>query len=156
EEGLFSARVPLGLINNNDVPVNEQNLEVIGNQLESEAEMKGNDGQIQPIVLGPVDGFDQLEIIDGFHRYRKIHQQGRADIYATIIKVTHEELLDKRIQNTRSHQGLQFARATQWVREVWEINPYSDRITAMQAFTLGRLKGFTGVKLGLEREEAEE
>ena len=71
EGGLYSGHVPLALINDKDVPVNEENLELIGTQLDDEAEHKGTDGQIQPVMLGLVEGFNQLEIIDGFHRFNK-------------------------------------------------------------------------------------
>lgn len=147
--GLLTGHVPMGLIDDTDVPVNHQNLRLIGVQLTEESVAKGNDGQIQPIMLGMVEGHDLLYIIDGFHRFTKFKDNEQPTIFGTIIAVTMDELLDKRIQNTRNHSGLQFARATQWVRQAWDLNPLSHLITANQAFVLGRTKGSTGSKLGL-------
>lgn len=157
--GLMNGHVPLGLISDKDVPVNRENLDLIGAQLDDESVHKGTDGQIQPIMLGLVTDpdnepeYERLQIIDGFHRYRKFQMRGNPTIFATIIPVTKEELLDKRIQNTRNHQGLQFARATQWVIEAWGLNPLADRLTASQAFVLGRTKSSNGKRLGLNEDE---
>ncbi len=156
EGGLWRGDVPLYLIDDTDVPVNQANLELIAYQLEEEAEAKGNDGQLQPIMLGLVERRVKLPVIDGFHRFDVFKIKGRDTIFSTIVEVTEEELLDKRIQNTRNHSGLQFARATQWVREAWALNPFSGRIEASQAFTLGRLKSSTGSRLGLGADEADQ
>lgn len=156
EGGLLTGHVPMSLIDDTDVPVNHQNLRLIGVQLTDEAIAKGSDGQIQPIMLGMVSGHDRLYIIDGFHRFTKFKENEAPTIFGTIIPVEMDELLDKRIQNTRNHSGLQFARATQWVRQAWALNPHSSRLTANQAFILGRTRSSTGARLDLSVHDAEE
>lgn len=156
EGGLMSGHIPLDLIDDKDVPVNKENLELIGRQLDDESEAKGTDGQIQPIMAGLVDGRAKLDVIDGFHRFATFKRRHQPTIYGTIIEVTLEELLDKRIQNTRNHSGLQFARASQWVHEAWALHPLSGRITATQAFVLGRVRSSTGKRLGLDTDEFKE
>lgn len=156
EGGLMEGHVPLWMIDIEDVPVNFQNIQILRQQMHEEAHMHGTSGQLRPVFLGIVEGRAKLPIIDGYHRTTIFAEEQRPDIFATLQSVTEEELLDKRIQNTTTHDALQFSRATKWVRQSWALNPYSDRITETQAFVLGRVKASTGKRLGLEPEEVTE
>ncbi len=149
--------VPMELINNLDVPVDEGHVEDIASSMKSESQIKGaGTGQLSPILLGGNAGWNQFEIIDGFHREAALRKIGADVIYATIRPdCTRETVIDLRITTAQTHKTVEFARIVEWAEEAWSLTPWADKIAAKQAFWLG-MSGSSGKRMNLSPEVLDE
>ncbi len=154
--GLVDAYVPVDSIYRTDVPVDDDHVEELAASIESEAAVEGRRGQLSPVLLGEVRGFGQFAIIDGFHRVAAMGDK-YGEVYATIRPdCSWEDIVDLRILTANTHRTVRFARVVEWVEDAWQMSPWSDRMTSLQAFSLAKVKQQTGRNLGLNREEAVE
>lgn len=99
-----------------------------------------------------------FDIIDGFHRVEALRLLGRETVSAVVLdesKYDDEKLYDLRILAAATHRGVRFARVVEWINRAFAATPWTEKISAPQAFMLTR-NDSTGTKLGLTPEETEE
>jgi len=155
EGGIVEAMVPVGLIDQTEVPVDERHVTELVESM-TEKELLGIDnGQLTPILLAPVIGKEKLSIIDGFHRSAATERRGSMVVYATVMPpMTEEDVMDLRILTATSHKNVSFARMYKWVSESWSKTSWAAKgITDAQAFNLASNKKMNGRYLGLTAEE---
>jgi len=99
-------------------------------------EPNGRNGQIDPVILGEIEGEPLYRVIDGFHRCAALKKGEIGEVVATIMPTTWEEVIDLRIMTARTHKVVQFARVVDWVNDSWERTPWADRFNVTQAFVL--------------------
>src|SRR3990167_2574223 len=162
EGRIVEALVPIEIIEQSDVPVDHAHV----NDLEdSIARVKASDpenetGQLAPVILGCINGEENLHIIDGFHRVASKDQSGDKFVLCRVlVDCTWEELFDHRIISATSHQATKIPRIIEWVQQAWSSTEWGDRtnvrsITAPQAFSMVERKS-VGKGLGLNEDEAE-
>ena len=156
-DGLAHGLVPLSLIRQEDVPVDEEHVRELAASIEEDAKAKGNTGQWSAVLLGEVSGIRQFLTIDGFHRVPAMERVGRKEIYATVRpNLAMEDIVDSRILTAVTHRSVRFSRILEWVDEAWALSPWTHRLPVASAFTLRFLRENTGKKHGLNPEEAEE
>ena len=157
EGGLIEAMVPVELIDNTEVAVDENHVRELLESMNIESEKGIVSGQLTPVLLGHVPGREKLSIIDGFHRSAALEIAGKEYIFATIrLNTSEEEIEDLRILTANSHSSVSFARINSWVTEAWEKTSWSSLITSAQAFGLANNKKLTGAKLGLDSDQVTE
>lgn len=155
EGGLVECYVPVELICMEDVPVNEEHVEQLSSSIKEEAvRAESGTGQLSPVLLGEIEGEDQLRIIDGFHRCSALNKAGVPMVYATIRQSTWDEVIDLRILTARTHKTVQFARIVEWVNDSWDRTPWSAKLNVTQAFVLYRTLS-SGRQLGISSDEAQ-
>jgi hypothetical protein len=156
EGGLYDCYVPVELIDFEEVPVKQGHAEEIARDMRAHKERHGGTGQHAPVQVGLVEGEELFKIVDGFHRDAAVRTNGEATIYATVQKMTWDDLYDQRIFTAKDHSQVRFSRVIQWMREIWEKSEFSEletsggnNLTLKQATSL---LGFdnSGKKLGLD------
>lgn len=156
EGGLYDALVPTELINREDVPVDQNHVDELISSMHIEAGRGTGSGQLSPVLLGQVDGYDKFFIIDGFHRDAAMAQTGRPEVFATVrVGSSLEDIYDLRILTANTHTSVSFARINEWIQHTWSQVPLSERINPMQVFSMC-MNGNSGSKLGLTPEEADQ
>jgi hypothetical protein len=154
--GLIDAMVPSELICREDVPVDAEHVAELAASIKAESEKGEGTGQLSPILLGEVEGYDQFLIIDGFHRDGALHELGEKEIFTTIRKgSTLEEVVDLRILTANTHSSVNFARVVEWISDAWIRGPWVNKLSVVQAFSLTNSKS-SGKIIGLSPEEAAE
>ncbi len=163
ENELIQARVPLEVIFNEDVPVNQSHVEDLKKLIRLEANENGGTGQLQAILLGEIPGRSRFAVMDGFHRIPAVEQLGRRDILANIrLNCDWEKVIDLRIAAARSHEVVKFARLVDWIEDAWSMTQWSYYVSALQAVSFTYKKrdapeyAVTGKRLGFSPEEAEQ
>ncbi|MGB4759595.1 MAG: ParB/Srx family N-terminal domain-containing protein [Candidatus Saccharimonadales bacterium] len=148
-DNLVDARVGFGLINSDDVPIDEVNIAKLSESF-ADQRKKGNEtGQLSPIILGQVEGYDRFFIVDGFHRTAILKRVGAISIYATITPPsTLDELNDLRILTAEKHSSVSFGRVVDWVSGAWERTPWAEKVNVVRAFGLNQAN-VTGANMGL-------
>lgn len=154
EGGLIDCYVPVEFIDFEEVPVKEEWAASLATNMKERAKKDGGTGQLTPVILGLIEGEDTLKIIDGFHRDAALRHNGVTHIYATVKVTDWDELFDTRILTAKDHTHVRFSRVVQWIREIWDHNPLSEKISVEQAVLLYRYD-LPGRKLDLAPEEAE-
>src|SRR3989344_4490382 len=152
EGGLVEAYVPISLIYTQDVPVDASHVQELADSIAKEAKSRPGlrTGQLSPVLLAEVEEFDQLPIIDGFHRVPALKLLGSQEVYATIRpESSWEEIVDLRILAATTHRAVRFSRLVEWIEEAWQYSPWSEKIKAAQAFQLRFIKTMTGTRIGL-------
>ena len=158
EGGLIEAFVPISLVYQEDVPVDKAHVRELADSISKEAKNSSRTGQLSPVLLAEVPDFNMFPIIDGFHRVPALEMVGQTEVFATIRpNSTWEEIIDLRILAAITHKSVKFSRLIEWVEEAWKRSQWSDRVSAIQAFTIG-YEGFKskGKKLDIDEEEVEE
>ena len=136
EGGLFEAYVPLDLINQQDVAVDNAHVLELAESMRNQSKIHGT-GQLSPVLLGLYLGQEKYEIIDGFHRIPAIKLAGSEFVYATIKPdCTREDIIDLRIVSASSHNKVKFSRIIEWVKEAWETTPWANNINVYSAFII--------------------
>lgn len=139
EERAVESYVPHELVDSEEVAVGFKYAESLAAQMSAVAEANGGGtGQTTPIVLGYIEGEDRLKIMDGFHRDAGLILNGSETVYATIKKVTWDELYDFRIFNAKENPHVRFSRVVQWMKEVWGHSGLNHEISLRQAILLTR------------------
>lgn len=155
EGGLIEAMVPIELIDRTEVAVDHAHVRELAESMAAESSKGIASGQLTPVLLGLVPGRDKFSIIDGFHRDSALQMAGKDKVFSTIRpNTTEEEIDDLRILTANSHSAVTFARIHDWVSTAWNKSPWSDRITAAQAFSLANNKKMNGRYMGLSEDEA--
>jgi RNA polymerase sigma factor (sigma-70 family) len=155
EGGLVEAYVPIGLVNQEEVAVDEQHADELADSIAEQSAKHDTIGQLSPVLLAEVEGRDGFMIIDGFHRTRALNNLGKEEIYATIKKgCTVEEVIDLRIIAAKSHKKVSFSRIIEWVEEAWQETAWSDKINVQAAFQITFL-GHKGTRSGVTPDEGE-
>lgn len=150
------ARVPLNLIYDEKVPVDDRLLAAITSSMACY-------GQKVPIPLveiqdnhGASEG--RLAIVDGFYRYegrRWMASELQSTLAETMILATiqgsmeQEEMLDARILASHSHPTVGFARRVRWIQQAWQATEWARKITVSGAFGLA-----AGIEAGQELPES--
>lgn len=156
EGGLVDAMVPVELIDDTEVAVDENHVRELLESMNIESEKGIISGQLTPVLLAHVADRPKLSIIDGFHRNSALKLAGSDQVFATIrLNTSESEVEDLRILTANSHSSVSFARINEWVSEAWEKTAWAQKITSAQAFNLANNKKLTGAKLGLDNDEAE-
>ena len=154
--GLIEAYVPISLIGQEEVAVDEGHVAELAESIQKESEEHHNLGQLTPVLLGQVNGSDKFHIIDGFHRVPALASLGKDSVYATIKPdCTWEDIVDLRIVTAKSHKSVKFSRIVEWVEEAWNRTDWSSRINVSSAFQMSFLKT-NGFRKGVSQDEAEE
>lgn len=157
EGGLIEAYVPISLIRQEDVPVDEVHVRELANSIKNESQSGLHTGQLSPVLLAEVKDSDKLVIIDGFHRVPALASLGHEEVYATIKPgTTWEEAIDLRILAATTHKSVRFSRLVEWAEQAWDRSPWADRMGISSAFTLRFLPTMTGGRSGINKEEADE
>lgn len=154
EGGLVEAMVPVELIDQTEVPVDDNHVAELMESMLIE-ETKGTvNGQLTPVLLAQVIGKEKLSIIDGFHRSAATERRGSQTVYGTVMPpMTEDEVMDLRILTATSHKTVSFARMYEWVSDSWTKTSWAERVTAAQAFSLASNKKMNGRYLGLSPED---
>ena len=158
EGGLIEAFVPISLVYQEDVPVDKAHVKELADSIAKEAKSSSRTGQLSPVLLAEVSNFNMFPIIDGFHRVPALEMVGQTEVFATIRpNSTWEEIIDLRILAAITHKSVKFSRLIEWVEEAWKRSQWADRVSAIQAFTIG-YEGFKskGKRLDIDEEEVEE
>jgi len=152
EGGIIEAYVPIGLINQEEVAVDQEHVLELAESIKQESSKSQTTGQLSPVLLGEVPGKDHFVIIDGFHRVPAVKLAGNDVVYATVkTDCTVEEVIDLRIIAAKSHKKVKFARIVEWVEEAWQESPWADRVDVSTAFVmtfLGKYNPSTGTGRG--------
>lgn len=152
EGGYIDCWVPMGLIDNEEVPVKEDWARSLADNMKRAAERVGGTGQDTPITLGLLEGQTTLKIIDGFHRSAALKLRGELRVYATVKHTDLDGLFDDRIFTAKDHAHVRFSRVVQWIREIWGHTDLSEKMTVEQAVLLYRYDT-DGSKLGLDSKD---
>ncbi|MFZ3009827.1 MAG: hypothetical protein WA030_02300 [Candidatus Microsaccharimonas sp.] len=157
EGGLVEAMVPVELIDQTEVPVDDGHVQdLIESMLIEEAKGTVN-GQLTPVLLAQVIGKEKLSIIDGFHRSAATERRRSQTVYGTVMPpMTEDEVMDLRILTATSHKTVSFARMYEWVSDSWSKTQWANRVTAAQAFNLASNKKMNGRYIGVTPEEVVE
>ncbi len=153
--GLIEAYVPISLIGQEEVAVDEGHVAELAMSIQKESEEHHNLGQLTPVLLGEVSGSDEFHIIDGFHRVPALASLGKDTVYATIKPdCTWEDIVDLRIVTAKSHKSVKFSRIVEWVEDAWNRTDWSSRVNASSAFQMSFLKT-NGSRQGITKDESE-
>lgn len=137
EKGVADAYVPLYLIDDEEVAVDELHVQELAEQIRDRANTTGERGQLEHIFLGHIPGLNRLVIIDGFHRVAALAIANHKDALARILlNTTWEEVTDLRIETAREHKSVSFSREIAWIEYIWARTAWADKISAVQAFGL--------------------
>jgi hypothetical protein len=148
EGGIVDCWVPAELIDHEEVPVKDEWARSLANEMREIAETKGGTGQLSPVILGLIEGENNLKIMDGFHRDAALKMNGEERIYSAVQLTDWDGLYDVRIFTAKDHAHVRFSRVVQWIREVWTYSGLDDKMTIEQAILLYRF-GTSGSRLGL-------
>lgn len=149
EGGIVDCWVPVDLIDREEVPVKKEWAESLAKEMREIAQEKGGTGQLSPVILGLIEGEDNLKIIDGFHRDAALKMNGEERVYSAVQLTDWDGLYDVRIFTAKDHAHVRFSRVVQWIREVWGHSGLSDKMTLEQAILLYRFDT-PGSNLGLD------
>ena len=158
EKDVADAYVPLHLIDDEEVPVDEDHVLELADQIGQRAELTGDRGQLEHIFLGHIPGLKKFVIIDGFHRVPALALASQPDALSRIkLNSSWEEVTDLRIQTARPHRTVKFSRVVTWIEDIWGRTEWADKISAVQAFGLEQSAAVTpGQKLNLSIDEVNE
>ncbi len=165
-DGVFTAMVPIDLIAPDVVPVFASRVAEMQDLLLSARQEAGGvgTGVLDSLLLGEVPGERTLRIADGFHRLAAVAglnadpegDYDQSEAYCFIVpNCTEEKVMDLRIASASEHGEVSFARASLWILDFWPTTPWSEKITASQAFGIAALDS-SGEGYGLTASEAEE
>jgi len=104
-----------------DLPVDEANVKVKMESLQT-------NGIIQPVTVW----FQDMRIIDGFHRTVAAQRLGWAEIPCYVIDCSESAFWDARIQSARQHHKIEGERLQVWIRECWRASDWPDAIAVMK------------------------
>ncbi len=152
EGGIVDCWVPTELIDHEEVPVKEEWARSLANEMHDIAESHGGSGQLSPVVMGLIEGEDQLKIMDGFHRDAALKINGEKRVYSAVQLTDWDGLYDVRIFTAKDHAHVRFSRVVQWIREVWDFSDLADKMSIEQAVLLYRFET-DGSKLGIDPED---
>lgn len=145
EGGIIEAYVPIDIINQEDVAVDQSHVVELAESIKQESQKNQTTGQLTPVLLGHLPGEDKLRIIDGFHRVPAVKMTGNSQVYATVkTDCTFEDITDLRIVAAKSHKKVKFSRIVEWVEEAWATTPWADRVEVGSAFVLALLNNSGG------------
>ena len=82
--GLLEAYVPIDLINQEDVAVDQAHVLELAESIRQQSKTHEITGQLSPILLGLLPDHDKFVILDGFHRVPAVKLAGSEIVYATI------------------------------------------------------------------------
>lgn len=134
EGGYLIVRVPLNLVNREDVPVDHKHVSSLIEEMEAEKKVNGGTGQIDPIQFGVPPGATKFEICDGYHRdWGNFQRKAPYDLGTIRPNSTWEYVYDRRI-TASTRVSLQFARMNRWMNKVWGYSGLADDFTHEQAF----------------------
>jgi RNA polymerase sigma factor (sigma-70 family) len=161
EGGLIEAYVPVDLVNQEEVAVDQAHVIELADSIKQQSKTHEITGQLSPVLLGQLTDQDKFVILDGFHRVPAVKLAGSEIVYATIkTNCTPEDVIDLRIVAANSHKKVKFARIVDWIDEAWQTTPWADRANVSQAFVMtflnsaGTGKGKAGN--GLTKEDVQE
>lgn len=80
-------------------------------------------GQLAPIIIRE----ENKEVIDGFHRVAAMQELGFKEVDCVQVPCGDEEFWDFRIIQASLHKNVTFARAVDWIDEVFRVSPYSTK-----------------------------
>ncbi len=163
EGGLVDCFIPFDLIDDEEVPIDENYARDLADQFAQEAEEAGGTGQHSATTLGLIDGESKLKISDGFHRTAALKIRGEDTLYATVKLTDWDGLYRNRILQAKDNAHVRFSRVVQWMREAWSLSELSklmvrtpggglEPFTIEQAASLFGQKG-SGTGLGLSTDE---
>jgi hypothetical protein len=154
EENLIEARVPLELINEENVPVDKDHAKNLGQDVRNEEASGKKSGQLSPVTLAQVNGFDKLFIIDGFHRVSEFRNLKKTDILANInFNCTMKYVIKERILAAGAQAALKLPRIAIWAEDAWKLESWSEKISLRQALYLRYNSHLTGKKFGVKDEK---
>ena len=137
ELDLVEAYVPSHHIYGEDVAVDLDHVMELAEDIKEGIDKGEKSGQKIPVWLAEISDFDQLAIIDGFHRSAAIGKIKGHFAYAAIsLGMTWEKVIDERIIAANMHKSVRFSRVIEWVEDAWSRSPWHEIMDASQAFAL--------------------
>lgn len=156
EGGIIEAHVPIALIDQEEVAVDQAHVEQLAESMRSQSEGNNTTGQLTPVLLGDVSGRDRFVILDGFHRVPAVALNGNNKVYCTIkTDCTPLDAIDIRIVAAKSHNRVKFSRIVEWVEDAWAETRWADIMDVSSAFTMSLLNS-NGGRSGLGKDEIKE
>lgn len=156
---MIDALVPIELIDQSDVPVDMDHANDLAANMKNQMDDNNPTGQETAIGIAHIPGENIFHITDGFHRTAGKTADGQEYILCRIkTDSSWEEIIDSRILNATNHQPTKIPRLVAWMNQAWGMTKWGvgeDAISVMAAFALAE-RDSTGVKLGLNAEEAKE
>ncbi len=80
-------------------------------------------GQLAPAIIRE----ETLEVIDGFHRIAAMKELGCKQVECVLTPTDDEEFWDFRIIQASLHKNVTFARAIDWIDQVFALSPWTNR-----------------------------
>ncbi len=157
EGRMIDALVPIELIDQSDVPIDEEHSRNLAISMKNQMGEDNPTGQEEHIAIVEIPGEEKFHISDGFHRTAGKTADGDEYILCRIkTNATWEELIDSRILNATTHQPTKIPRLAEWIEDAWKRTPWGadGEISVSSAFALAQ-RDSSGVKLGLTEEDAE-
>lgn len=95
-------------------------------------------GQLAPVIIRE----ETKEVIDGFHRIAAMKELGFNQIECVLTPCDDEGFWDFRIIQASLHKNVTFARAIDWIDNIFQLSPWKERYknahTLFEAVTLKR------------------
>ena len=114
-----------------DVPVDPVHTRELADSIMSK-------GQLAPVIIRE----ETKEVIDGFHRIAAMKELGFNQVECVLTSCDDEGFWDFRIIQASLHKNVTFARAVDWIDNVFQLSPWKDRYknahTLFEAVTLRR------------------
>lgn len=157
EGRMIDALVPIELIDQSDVPIDEEHSQNLAISMRNQMGEDNPTGQEEHIAIVEIPGEEKFHISDGFHRTAGKTADGDKYILCRIkTNATWEELIDSRILNATTHQPTKIPRLAEWIEDAWKITPWGAEgdISVSSAFALA-VRDSSGIKLGLTKEDTE-
>lgn len=80
-------------------------------------------GQLAPIIVRD----ETMEVIDGFHRIAAMKELGFNRVECVVTLCDADSFWDFRIMSASLHKAVTFARAVDWIEEIFKISPWNTR-----------------------------
>lgn len=83
-------------------------------------------GQLAPVIIRE----ETKEVIDGFHRIAALKELGFRDVECVVTPCDDDTFWDFRIISASLHKAVTFARAVEWIEQVFNISPWKAKYSS--------------------------
>lgn len=102
-----------------DVPVDLVHIKELADSIKSR-------GQLAPVIVRE----ETKEVIDGFHRIAAMKELGFNQVECVLTPCDDDTFWDFRIVSASLHKAVTFARAVEWMEQVFNISPWKSKYSS--------------------------
>ncbi|MCL0057524.1 ParB N-terminal domain-containing protein [Dehalococcoidales bacterium] len=102
-----------------DVPVDPVHTRELADSIKSR-------GQLAPAIIRE----ETRQVIDGFHRIAAMRELGFREMECVLTPCDDDTFWDFRIMSASLHKAVTFARAVEWIEEVFNISPWKSKYSS--------------------------